>query len=234
PYTQPGANLFFQRGREALKSRSNKIYLSFGAKEPNIMWNLQLTCLNAGFQLWEIHRGFNRYIGNLKLGQFSHLYIFKAIQQPSHTARYYPLSFTGKLYTAEMKRKKDDYSSEKILHRKDRALGYHLVTEFYDVESSLFSNTQSLYELLLKACNETKLTIIDSFKYNYAPHGTSIIIVLSESHISIHTWPEHKYMSIDLFICDKPSKAHKFIEIMNKQLKPRHTEELHLNRGILS
>ena len=240
PYTLPGARLFFQRGFEALHRLSNKLYLSFGAKEPEVLWNLQLACLNAGFQFWDIHRGFNKYIGNLKLGQFSHLFIFKTIQPPSLIAQYVPVTYQGKLYTADMPRKKDkpgkwsDYAHDYFPTTvKDRAIGYHLVEEFYDVdpETDLLINPQELHKFLLDSCKISNLTVVDSFKYIYPPYGTSIIVVLSESHISMHTWPEHHYISVDIFICDDPAKAHLLIDTLKKSLNPGHTEELRIFRG---
>ena len=232
PYTLSGARLFFQRGAEGLKHLQNKIYLSFGIKESDLIRQLQVICINAGFQIWDIKRGFNKYLGNSRLGQFSHLFIFKLVELPAKPILYFPLSYTGKIYTAEFKGR---LNSDQIIDSdlQTRPIGYHLVEEFYDLDpaSNWMNNSQQLHDLLVKACLDAELTIIDSFRHSYPPYGASIIIVLSESHISLHTWPEHQYISIDIFICDDSMKAHKVVETLKKYLKPGRVEELKIFRG---
>lgn len=236
PYTFEGARLFFQRGRVALRQMGSKLYISFGPKEPTVLWNLQLACLNAGFHVWQTFRGFNFYQGNLRLGQFSNLYVYKAVQPPQLVPHYYPNSpFPRRIYTAEVREAgspdiipfTDEYDQAE-----ERGVGYHLVTEFYDPQSPVLDDPPQLYRTTLTSCEEVGLTVVDSFMHTYAPHGISIIVVLAESHVGLHTWPEHHYLSLDVFVCDHPQKAHQLVKRLAQILEPSHVEQVSINRGV--
>ena len=65
PYTIPGARLFLHRGRELMKQTGGlPLFLAFGPKDPLTHWNLQLIILNYGFQIWQVWRQFDHFLGN--------------------------------------------------------------------------------------------------------------------------------------------------------------------------
>ena len=235
PYTLQGAKLFFQRGLYAFQTEGTKFYLSFGPKQPLILWNLQLQMYNLGFYLWKSYQSFNKYKGNLRLGQFSNLFIFKMVHSPEFLPKQIPQPYTKKFYTSEVKQI-DKLSSQINMEFEEpkRPIGYHVLAEFYGIDNEFFLNSNELYKNTLELCYQAKLQVVDSYMYLYPPQGLSIIVTLAESHIGLHTWPEHDYMSLDVFICDEPHKADNFVKSMKDLIKPEKVEEIKINRGLVA
>lgn len=235
PYTIPGARLFLHRGRELMKQASGlPLYLAFGPKDPLTHWNLQLIVLNYGFQMWQIWRQFNHYLGNLKLGQFSDLYSLRIAYPQSRLSQ---SQHTGELYTKEVRETEVAWETlrKTQLTSTDSSIpllevGYHIIVELGNLPLEAF-NPEQLRSWLLLACQEAELTVIDMFQYLYPPHGLSLIIMLQESHISLHTWPEYFFASLDVFVCDKPQKAEAVVNYIAKLMKPGKLTKLPIIRG---
>ncbi len=230
PYTLQGAKLFFQRGMYALRNQGTKFYLSYGPKQPFNIWNLQIQIENSGFYLYKIFQSFNKYKGNLRLGQFSNLFIFKLVHSPEILSYHNVFPYNRELYTSEVKQA--DKPEIESFEQASRSIGYHIIAELYGIKSIGILDPNSLYKKTLELCEKVKLRVVDSYLYIYPPQGLSIIIELAESHIGLHTWPEHDYMSLDVFICDEPQKAHNFVNEIKKLIKPTKVEEIVINRGL--
>lgn len=92
--------------------------------------------------------------------------------------------------------------------------GRHVILELYRVNADLLSDCKTLEELLVKSARDTGATVLHSYFHPFGPEcGITGVIALSESHISIHTWPEHMYAAIDIFMCGDcdPLLAAKYI-----------------------
>jgi S-adenosylmethionine decarboxylase proenzyme len=82
-----------------------------------------------------------------------------------------------------------------------RILGRHLIVEFTDCDRELLDNTDQLEVHMKEAVRRSGATIVQSVFHRYNPHGVSGVVVIAESHISIHTWPEYGYAAVDFFTC---------------------------------
>lgn len=81
------------------------------------------------------------------------------------------------------------------------ALGRHLLVEYHGCNPKIINDLEGLRELMLEAANRSGATVLeDSFHY-FSPQGVSGIVVIAESHMAIHTWPEHEYAAVDIFTC---------------------------------
>ncbi len=80
-------------------------------------------------------------------------------------------------------------------------LGKHCFTEAYNCDRGLLDNEEFLKEQIIEAINKTKLTLLEISSYKFSPQGVTIVALLSESHISIHTWPENGSAALDVFTC---------------------------------
>ena len=236
PYTVPGARLFLQRGRELLNElRGLPLYLAFGPKEPQTHWDLQLSSLNYGFKLSELRKQFNNYRGNLRLGQFSDLYLYQIAFPKS---RLIQQTHLGDIYTKEVRDREYQWTQtqNKIINQKQNeknqlnVLGFHLLAEFSKVPQKNFS-VELLKSSLLEACQEAELIVRDIFTYLFSPFGISILAILQESHISLHTWPEYRFISLDIFVCDEQSKADRALSYLTKKLNPAQVTKLPVIRG---
>ncbi len=77
--------------------------------------------------------------------------------------------------------------------------GTHLIVDVRDAEN--LNNPQEIQNILEQGAIEAGATILHSHMHHFNPQGVSGVIVLAESHISIHTWPERSYAAIDIFMC---------------------------------
>jgi S-adenosylmethionine decarboxylase len=80
-------------------------------------------------------------------------------------------------------------------------MGKHLLLEVYDVQFSLLNDVESLQEVMKYGIQRAKMTILNVFSHCFLPQGCTIVIALSESHVSCHTWPENGCIAIDVYTC---------------------------------
>lgn len=71
----------------------------------------------------------------------------------------------------------------------------------------LLNSTQRVESLLLGAAMDAGATVVSSHFHPFVPQGLSGVIVIAESHITIHTWPEHGYAAVDVFTCGEAALA---------------------------
>lgn len=80
-------------------------------------------------------------------------------------------------------------------------MGNHLLLEVYNVDFNLLNDGISLQEAMENGIKRAKMTILNIFQYCFLPQGVTIVIALSESHVSCHTWPEQGTIAIDVYTC---------------------------------
>lgn len=78
---------------------------------------------------------------------------------------------------------------------------------------------------------EQNLTVITKTGHKFEPHGETIVFVLGESHFSLHTYPEHKYVSLDVYVCNMEVDLHSILDEIINGLKLTHVERKFLTRG---
>ena len=81
------------------------------------------------------------------------------------------------------------------------ALGKQMVIEMYDCESGHFDDVDWVRAVLVEAAQCARATIVEVVFHKFNPVGISGVVVISESHLAVHTWPEHRYAAIDIFTC---------------------------------
>jgi S-adenosylmethionine decarboxylase proenzyme len=115
-----------------------------------------------------------------------------------------------------------------------RILGRHLVVEYAQCSEALLNDERLIEQHLVEAVRRSGATIVRSVFHRYAPQGVSGVVVIAESHISIHTWPEYGYAAVDFFTCGQtvdPQVAHEYLK---RALGSAEAEVTELRRGIPS
>ncbi len=111
---------------------------------------------------------------------------------------------------------------------KSTALGRHLLLELYDCDKSLLNNVDSIKKILITTAKNVNAKVINSSFHHFSPYGVSGVIIISESHFTIHTWPEYGYAAIDVFTCSKHINYDKIQELLIKNLSAkRHHANIH-------
>src|SRR6056297_713817 len=81
------------------------------------------------------------------------------------------------------------------------SLGQHILVEFTGCDPDVMDDVQAIEEQMMKSAERSGATIINSTFHHFSPLGVSGVIVIQESHLAIHTWPEYRYAAVDLFTC---------------------------------
>jgi len=80
-------------------------------------------------------------------------------------------------------------------------LGKHILAEFYNCNSNVLNNVELIEQFMVEAATECGATVVEKNFHMFSPYGVSGVVIISESHLAIHTWPEHGYAAVDLFTC---------------------------------
>ncbi len=112
-------------------------------------------------------------------------------------------------------------------------IGTHLVVDAWQAPADLLNDPDVVRAALIEAITVGKTTLIDLCVHQFSPHGVTATATLAESHIAIHTWPEHGYFAADLFFCGagEPKIA---ANILQTNLKARQVKIQELKRGFIS
>lgn len=109
--------------------------------------------------------------------------------------------------------------------------GTHLLIELWDGRN--FSSLVEIKKILkasIKACQTTLLKIS---LHKFSPYGgISGVAVISESHFSIHTWPEYKYAALDIFVCGNVD-PYQALPVLKKGFRPKKIQIVEVKRGIM-
>ena len=103
--------------------------------------------------------------------------------------------------------------------------GLHLMVDFMDCSKKALTNLKDLEKAMKDACIAGGATVLDSSKFIFKPNGFSMIILLAESHASIHTYPEYNSCFIDFFTCGSSCDFKKFNKVIKAYLKPKKIRE---------
>lgn len=110
-------------------------------------------------------------------------------------------------------------------------VGRHIIAELYGVQPELISREETVRAILEEAVDRAKLTKVGSSYKQFNPHGVTGFILIAESHISVHTWPEYELINLDVFTCGDPSKAEEVFGYILEAFKPKHYRKCVLDRG---
>jgi len=113
------------------------------------------------------------------------------------------------------------------------ALGKHLLVELNDCPHALLNDVAFIRETMLAAARESGATILGESFHTFSPQGVSGVIIIAESHLTIHTWPEHGYAAADIFTCGTTVQPEKAAEVIIGKVQPQSHAVISMNRGVI-
>lgn len=113
-----------------------------------------------------------------------------------------------------------------------RALAQHTLLEFYDCDASLLKRAREVKTLLCDAVREGGGTIVKAVFHNFSPYGVSGVVVITESHVTIHTWPEYAYAAVDIFSCSEKLDHAAIRKQLKQALRSRRVTGKSFRRGV--
>ena len=115
--------------------------------------------------------------------------------------------------------------------------GIHLLGEWYGCPSNepLLTQADALRDLCRRAVDDAGLTIVGDRFFQFEPQGVTGTVLLAESHLAIHTWPERSFVTVDVYVCnlanDNSEKAKRLFSALEALLKPARTKYQVIHRG---
>jgi len=111
-------------------------------------------------------------------------------------------------------------------------MGIHVIAEFLGVNPEKISRVEKTQEILDRVIAKSGLHAISSSFHQFEPHGVSAVYLLSESHLSVHTWPEYGYVALDIFTCGDDEPALKAFELLVEEFEPKVVEKKIIRRNL--
>lgn len=111
-----------------------------------------------------------------------------------------------------------------------KALGRHILVEFLDCNADVLNDVVKIENAMVQAAQTAGATVINSTFHHFSPYGVSGVVVIQESHLAIHTWPEYRYAAVDLFTCGDSVDPWVSFEFLKKAFEASYSA-LEMNRG---
>jgi len=112
-------------------------------------------------------------------------------------------------------------------------LGRSITIDLYECKSSILNSKYDIQYLLQAAAKRAKTKILNVYTHHFDPQGITCVIAIAESHLVIHTWPEHKFASIDIYTCGDDAMPEKAKDYIVEILQPQRKEIKEQSRGHL-
>ena len=116
---------------------------------------------------------------------------------------------------------------------KSAYLGHQTTLDFYNCKNTAINSCKFIENTLLDVAKIIGLTVVNTTIHEFSPIGVSGVIVIEESHIAVHTWPEHNYVAIDFFTCNKNFDLTEGSEWLKRIFEASHFTSEHITRGDL-
>jgi len=98
--------------------------------------------------------------------------------------------------------------------------GKHMICDLTNIRNTVrLESMESMHELLEDICDKYDFNVLTKSQHKFEPHGLTILYMLSESHISIHTFPEKQYLALDIYTCREYEDDGVYMEIYDKLIK---------------
>lgn len=114
------------------------------------------------------------------------------------------------------------------------ALGRHILAEFYGCTPEILNNTDSIKRDMVAAALEAGAEVRETVFHRFSPQGVSGVVVISESHLAIHTWPEFGYAAVDVFTCGQTVDPWVSCDYLKQKFSAKNMTAREIKRGIFN
>lgn len=114
-----------------------------------------------------------------------------------------------------------------------QALGQQILADFYGCDVNILNNEEMIKLIMCEAALVSGATIVNHTFHKFSPHGVSGAVIIAESHLAIHTWPEYGFAAVDLFTCGDTIMPDACYHFLKERLKAKDASMMELKRGIM-
>lgn len=111
--------------------------------------------------------------------------------------------------------------------------GRHCMLELWECPAAILDDPQAVRAAMLAAVAVSKCALLSECSHRFEPHGFTIVGLLAESHISVHTWPEHGYAAVDILTCGKTLPEAGVASLIEHLSPQRHSID-RVGRGLIA
>lgn len=126
---------------------------------------------------------------------------------------------------------KKNHDNQEVPEQK-KSLGVHILADFFGCSEKILSSETSIKNYMHEAAKRANATIVSEEFHKFNPWGISGAIIIQESHLTIHTWPEYQYAAVDLFTCGESLDLFKAMEYLKEKLECDSMEYTNVARGV--
>ena len=112
-------------------------------------------------------------------------------------------------------------------------IGRHLILELWGCNSDSINSIETIERAMTETIEACGATLLDLRVYPFTPQGVTGVAILSESHLMIHTWPEHGYAAVDVFTCGYHTDPARAVPVLRRHFSPERVQVLEMNRGLM-
>ncbi|MCP4754028.1 MAG: adenosylmethionine decarboxylase [Proteobacteria bacterium] len=113
-------------------------------------------------------------------------------------------------------------------------LGKQFLAELYKCDQEILNNVEMIQSIMQQAADSCGATIVDSKFHRFSPHGVSGMVLIAESHLAIHTWPEYGYAAFDLFTCSSKLDSVRCLKHIEQKLNAETCIVKKMDRGFVA
>ncbi len=113
----------------------------------------------------------------------------------------------------------------------NKLLGIHYIVDYYECNNKYLTSVSKVNNIMKNASKIGKFSVVKSCFHQFLPCGVSGVMVLKESHLTIHTWPEYQYAAIDIFLCDININIDKVVEYLSSVFETNNYKIKKIERG---
>jgi S-adenosylmethionine decarboxylase len=110
-------------------------------------------------------------------------------------------------------------------------IGRHVISDLWECNANFLDNIEFIEKVMVDAALEAGADIREITFHKFHPQGISGVIIISESHLTIHSFPEHRYASIDIYTCGEIINPHVAAKFLAEHLESKRVESLEIPRG---
>lgn len=112
-------------------------------------------------------------------------------------------------------------------------LGRHVLAEIYECDRNILNNINQIEKILVDSALKAGAEVREVAFHRFSPQGVSGVVIISESHITVHTWPEIGYAAVDIFTCGEKINPWDACNYLSQKLGTVNMTATEVKRGLL-
>lgn len=113
------------------------------------------------------------------------------------------------------------------------ALGRHILAEIHGCDANVLNDSVGVERIMVEAALKAGAEVREVAFHKFSPQGVSGVVVISESHLAVHTWPEHRYAAVDVFTCGDSVDPWDACDYIVEQFRAQNFTASETLRGVL-